>query len=549
LRVLVADPLSEAGLGVLKTRGLSVDVRTGLKEDELVRVVEGYEALIVRSATQVTRRILEAGTHLRVVGRAGVGVDNIDEPAATERGILVMNAPLGNTLSAAEHTFALLLSLARRIPQAVASLKAGKWDKKSFAGIEVNGKALGIIGFGRIGREVGFRARAFGMRVLVFDPYISKEVAREAGVEIATMERLLSDADFITIHTPLTAETQKLLGAEELARMKKGSYLLNVARGGIVDEAALAAALQSGHLAGAALDVFADEPPNAPQLIGQAHFVGTPHLGASTAEAQEKVALQIAEQVADYLLEGKITNAVNMPHPVEAALQPYVDLAYGMGSFATQLAQGQPEEVNVLCRGDVARFDTHAVATAALAGVLSRSAEGTNLINAEKRARDHGIRFIQSKTENPQDYAASIEVVLRTEAGETRLLGTSLARLGPRIVQVNGYEVEVKPSGRFLVIQHRDQPGTIAKISTVLGRENINIAQMVVGRLEARGPAVSILRVDDPVPPGVVEEIRKALGLPTVRYVTVTPLGSAGRKEEASQRKPARIERGVVDNP
>lgn len=525
MRVLVADPLSDAGLAILRQRGLEVDVRTGLPEDKIVEIVGGYDALLVRSATQATRRVLEAGTKLRVVGRAGVGVDNIDEPAATERGILVMNAPLGNTLSAAEHTWALLLSLARRVPQAVASLKGGKWDKKSFAGVEVNGKTLGVVGFGRIGREVAFRARAFGMKVLVVDPYISKDVAREAVVEIVPMERLLTDSDFLTIHTPLTAETQKLLGAEELARMKKGSYVLNVARGGIIDEAALAAALKSGHLAGAALDVFADEPSKNTELMALPNFVGTPHLGASTAEAQEKVALQISQQVADYLLDGKISNAVNMPHPVEATLQPFVDLAYGMGSFAAQLSSGQPEEVQVTCRGEVARFDTHAVASAALAGVLSRSTPGTNLINAERRARDHGLKFLQSKTENIEDYASSVEVVLKTDRGPTRILGTGLARLGPRIVEIDGYEVEFKPYGRFLVIQHRDQPGTIAKMSTVLARENVNIAQMVVGRLEQRGPAVSILRVDDPVPASVVEEIRRVLALPTVRYVTVERTG------------------------
>ncbi len=521
MRVLVADPLSEAGLELLKRRGIQADVKTGLPEADLAKAIADYDALVVRSGVQVTRRVLEAGKKLRVVGRAGVGVDNIDEAAATDLGVLVMNTPLGNTLSAAEHTFALLLSLARRVPPAVASLKEGKWDRKSFAGVELNGKTLGIIGLGRIGREVATRARAFGMRVLAFDPYINKDLAQEHGVELAPMDRILGEADFLTLHTPLTQETQKLMGETEIRAMKKGSYLLNVARGGIVDEKALADALRSGHLAGAALDVYAEEPPRNRDLFALPNFVGTPHLGASTAEAQEKVAFQIADQVADYLLEGKITNAVNMPHPVVAALQPFVDLAYGMGSFAAQLAAGQPDEFQVTCRGEVAKFDTHAVAASALAGVLSRSTEGTNLINAERRAREHGLRFVQTKTEDIQDYAASVEVALKTEAGETRLLGTSLAKLGPRIVQVKGYEVEFKPYGRFLVVQHRDQPGTIAKISTVLGRQNINIAQMVVGRLEARGPAVSILRVDDPVPPAAVDEIRSALGQASVQFVTV----------------------------
>jgi D-3-phosphoglycerate dehydrogenase / 2-oxoglutarate reductase len=527
LRVLVADPLSETGLEVLRRRGLEADVRPGLGEDDLVAAVPAYDALVVRSATQVTRRVLEAGTRLRVVGRAGVGIDNIDEDAATERGILVMNTPLGNTLSAAEHTCALLLSLARRVPQAVASLRAGAWEKKAFAGVELSGKTLGIVGFGRIGREVAARARAFGMRLLVYDPYISTEVGREASVELAPLDRLLAESDFVTLHTPLTAETQRLLGPPELGRMKKGAYLLNVARGGLVDEEALADALRTGRLAGAAFDVFAHEPPTGSPLLSLPNFIGTPHLGASTSEAQEKVSLQIAEQVVDFLLEGKIANAVNMPHPVSTQLQPYVDLAHGMGAFAVQLARGHPEAVHVTCRGEVARFDTHGVATAALAGVLSRSTPGTNLINAERRARDHGIQFVQSKTEAVMDYAASLEVVLQSEAGETVLRGTTLARLGPRIVEVNGYEVEFKPHGRFLVVQHRDQPGTVARISSILGRENINIAQMVVGRLEPRGPAVSILRVDDPVPPQVVDELRDQLRTPDVRFVTVPRLGAA----------------------
>lgn len=528
MRVLVADPLSEAGLAILRSRGLHVDVKTGLDEPALAAALPGYDALVVRSGVQVTRKVIEAGSALRVIGRAGVGVDNIDLAAATERGILVVNTPAGNTLSAAEHTFGLLLALARRIPQAAASLKAGKWDRKSFAGVELNDKTLGIIGLGRIGREVALRARAFGMRILAHDPYIHPDVAKSLQVTLGSIDDVLAGADFLTIHTPLTDETTRLLGPAEIARLKKGAYVLNVARGGLVDETALAEALTSGRVAGAAFDVFTEEPPKSSPLMALPTFVGTPHLGASTQEAQERVALQVAQQVADYLADGRIANAVNMPHPVEAAMQPYVELAWGLGAFAAQWAVGRPQGLRVTCRGDVARHDTHPIAVAALAGVLVRSTEGTNLINAEKRAQDHGLRFVQAKTETIEDYAASVEVVLETSQGETTLLGTSLARLGPRIVRVGDYDVEFKPHGRFLVVQHRDQPGTVAKISAVLGKANINIAQMVVGRVEARGPAVSILRVDDPVPEAILVEIRAALGLKEgVRFVTIPKIGTS----------------------
>ncbi len=528
MKVLVADALSEAGIDALRKKGLTVEVRTGLTEDQLVATIKDYDALVVRSATKATRRVLEAGVKLKVVGRAGVGVDNIDEAAATERGILVMNTPAGNTLSAAEHTMALLLALARNIPQAAASLKSGAWDRKSFAGTELAGKTLGVVGLGRIGREVASRAKAFQMRILAHDPFISKEVAKEVGVDLGSVDDLLAQSDFLTIHTPLTQQTQRLLGKEELARAKKGLRILNVARGGIVDEAALAEALISGHIGGAALDVFSEEPPKNSPLLALPNFIGTPHLGASTTEAQEKVALQVAEQVADYLAEGKITNAVNLTVPPHPLLLPFIELAEHMGSFVSQIADGNPEEVSVECRGEIAKLNTHPVAVSAVAGVLSRaSEERINLVNAEQRAKDHGLRLVQSKTDTIQDYASSVRVTLKTNEGETTILGTNLARLGSRVVEVQGFEVEFKPHGRFLIIQHRDQPGTIAKISSILGRENVNIAQMVVGRESARGKAFSILRVDDPVLPTILDEIRKALNVPNVRHVLVRKPGSS----------------------
>lgn len=527
MKVLVADALSEAGLAALRKKGLTADVRTGLKEDELVKIIADYDALVVRSATKATRRVLEAGKNLKVVGRAGVGVDNIDEAAATERGILVMNTPAGNTLSAAEHTLALLLSLARHVPEASASLRRGEWDRKKFAGIELAGKTLGIVGLGRIGREVAARAKAFQMRVVAHDPFISRDLAREAGVELVSFDQLLADSDFLTIHTPLTPQTERLLGPNEISKLKRGAYLLNVARGGIVDEAALADALKSGHVAGAALDVFTQEPPKDSPLLGVPNFIGTPHLGASTAEAQEKVALQVAEQIADYLSEGRITNAVNLTVPPHPLLLPFVELAEYLGNFASQIADGNPEELSVECRGEITKHNTHPVAVAGLAGALQRASdERVNLVNAERTAKDHGIRLVQTQTASVQDYTSSVRVTLKTNEGQVTLLGTHLARLGARVVEIQGLEVEFKPHGRFLVIQHRDQPGTIAKISSILGRENVNIAQMVVGREAPRGKAFSILRVDDPVAPAILEEIGKALNVPHVRQVIVKKRGT-----------------------
>lgn len=522
MKVLVADPLSEAGLEVFRKRNVDFEARTGLTEDQLVQLIPGFDALIVRSATKATRRVLEAGKALRVVGRAGVGVDNVDEAAATERGILVMNTPHGNTLSAAEHTMALLLSLARNIPQASASLRRGEWDRKAFGGVELAGKTLGILGLGRIGKEVAARAKAFQMRVLAHDPYVSPEIAKDLGIELVPRDQLLAESDFLTLHTPLSTDTRHLLGANELTAMKRGARLLNVARGGLVDESALAAALSSGHLAGAAFDVFENEPPKDSPLLGAPNFVGTPHLGASTAEAQEKVALQIVEQVCDFLADGRISNAVNLTVPPHPSLQPFVELAEGMSSFAIQLARANPVEVAVDCRGEIAKHPTHPVAVSALAGVLSRTSdEPVNLVNAERKAREHGLRLVESSTQTSEDYASSVRVTIRTSGTEVSLLGTHLVRLGSRIVELMGYEVEFKPHGRFLLIEHKDQPGTIAKISTVLGRENINIAQMVVGRLAPRGQAVSVLRVDDPVPPKVIEEIQRVLGIPRVLQVDV----------------------------
>lgn len=538
MKVLVADAISEEGLQLLRDAGFDVVVKTGQPEAEVAKLVGDCDALLVRSATKVTRKVLEAGKKLKVVGRAGVGVDNIDLEAATSLGIVVMNTPHGNTISAAEHTVALLLSLARNIPQAHASTEKGEWERKKFQGVEVNGKVLGILGLGRIGREVAKRARGLAMRVTAFDPYLSKEAAAELGVDLASFDDVLKHADFITIHTPLTDATKKLIGEAELSRMKPGVRLLNVARGGIVDEMALAQALKSGRVAAAALDVFETEPPKGSPLLGLPNIVVTPHLGASTVEAQEKVAVQVADQVARYLTRGEIVDAVNMPKSPDPHVAPFLSLAEAMGSFAVQLGDGHPSEVHVLARGELAKWDTEPVTLAALKGLLAPSVERVTLVNAALLAKERGIRVTSAKSEAVENYVNSVAVTLRAGnsggtpgsplarpqgglAGEVGLVGTLLPKLGPRIVEVNGFEVEFKPHGRFLLIPHTDTPGTVGRIGTLLGKNNVNIAQMVVGRRQARGDAVSILRVDDPIPPEVLERIRTGEGFERARVVVV----------------------------
>jgi D-3-phosphoglycerate dehydrogenase / 2-oxoglutarate reductase len=521
-RVLVADALSDAGVAAMKAKGLHVDVRTGLARSDLLKAVADYDALIVRSGTHVDEAVFKAARRLRVVGRAGVGVDNIDEEAATRHGVLVMNTPLGNTISACEHTWALLLAVARHIPQAHASVASGAWDRKAFAGVELAGKTLGVVGLGRIGREVAQRAQAFQMKVVAYDPFLAADAARAIGVELLDIDTLLAQSDFVTLHTPLTDSTRHLVNAQRLKACKPGLRIINAARGGLIDEQALANALDEGRVAGAGLDVFETEPPGDSPLARHPHVVATPHLGASTKEAQDKVALMVAEQVAAYLADGKVTNATNLTAPPDPAIEPFVRLAEAMGSFAFQLAEGQPSVLTVECRGEVARHKAQPVAVSALVGILRHATdERINLVNAEQKAKGMGLQLVFSQSETSPDYASSCRVTLKTDRGTVGLLGTHLARLGGRVVEINGYDVEFKPTGRFLVVPHKDQPGTVAKISSILGGANINIAQMVVGRLAPRGQAISILRVDDPVGPKILETIRTTLSAPGVRLVEV----------------------------
>jgi D-3-phosphoglycerate dehydrogenase len=512
-RVLVADRLQSVGVDALRKHGLEVDVAGTLDEAALVGCLGDYEGLIVRSATRVTRPAIAAATRLEVIGRAGAGVDTIDVDAATERGIVVMNTPGGNTTAVAEHTLALLLALARRVPLADATLKAGRWEKARLGGVELFGKTLGIVGLGRIGSEVARRALGFRMRVLAYDPYLTREAAGRLGVESVELDELLAGSDFITIHTPLTGDTRHLIGEAELARMRPGVRLINCARGGIIDETALVRALESGQVGGAAVDVFEQEPPPADHpLLRFEQVVVTPHLGAATDEAQAAVALAIADQVADALLRGIVVNAVNLPAVDAETLReqaPYVGLAVAMGRFLAQMTEGRMAEARLTCAGDVTARPTAALTLAFLRGLLGTIlAEHVTDVNAMLIARARGLRVTETSTTESADYASLLTAELRTDRGVSSVAGTLFHRREPRFVAIDGFSLEALPQGVMLVFANQDVPGVVGRIGTLCGRHGINIAGMQLGRERRGGRAVSILNLDDPMPPAALEEIR-----------------------------------------
>ena len=513
-RVLVADALQAVGVDALRKHGLEVDVAGTLDERALIARIGECEGLIVRSATKVTRAAIAAATRLEVVGRAGAVVDTIDVDAATERGIIVMNTPGGNTTAVVEHTMGLLLALARRLPLADATLKAGRWEKNRLQGVELLGKALGILGVGRIGSEVARRALAFRMHVLGYDPYLTREAAERLGVESVEMDDLLARSDFITIHTPLTGDTRHLLGEAELARTKPGVRLINCARGGIIDEAALTRALASGHVGGAALDVFEQEPPPADHpLLRFEQVVVTPHLGAATDEAQAAVALAIADQVADVLVRGVVTNAVNLPAMDAETLReqaPYAGLAAAMGRFLAQMAEGRMAEARLTYAGDVAERPTTALTLAFLRGVLGTIlAEHVTDVNAMLIARGRGLKVTETSTAESEDYASLLTAELRTDRETRSVAGTIFNRRDPRFVHIDGYSLEAVPLGFMLIFTNLDVPGVIGRIGTLCGKHGVNIAGMQLGRERRGGRALSILNLDDPMPAPVLDEIRK----------------------------------------
>ncbi|MCL6567179.1 MAG: phosphoglycerate dehydrogenase [Acidobacteriia bacterium] len=514
-KIVVADPISDRGLDLLRAAGWQVVTP---EAGHLAGELRDAEALIVRSATRVTAELLAGAPRLRVVARAGVGVDNIDVEAATERGILVMNTPGSNAVSVAEHTLALLLALARRIPQLNAALHAGRWEKSAAAGIELRGKTLGLIGFGRVGTEVARRARALEMRVLVSDPYISPEAAAESDVALVPLPTLLAQSDFVSLHASLSPTTENLINRSTLAQMRRGAYLINTARGELVDESALAEALRSGHLAGAAVDVFAEEPPRNSPLLGLPNLIATPHVAGSTAEAQEEVGYRIAQQVHDYLAEGSIRNAVNLPalSPEQyRRLRPYLDLADRLGRFVAQAFPGRLARIRITCAGEPAELGTHLLRSAVLSGVLNTVLEeNVNVVNAPHLAAARGILVEERTRRRELGFPNTLEVSLESDdPGTGRTLsveGTVLAGTTPRILAVDGIELEAPLAGTLLFTRNRDVPGVIGKMGTLLGSRGINIATFALGRREAvRGAdALAIVRLDGDVPEAILEPIR-----------------------------------------
>jgi len=523
VRVLVADGLAEEGLARLREAG-DILVRAGLTEPELAEQLPGTDALIVRSRTRVSSEALGRADRLRVIGRAGVGVDNIDIEAATRRGILVLNTPESSTIAAAEHTMAMLLALVRRIPQAHAAAASGRWAREGFVGTELAGKTLGLVGLGKIGSEVARRAAAFGMRLRAYDPYVSEERARRLGVDLGPWAEILGQSDVLTLHVPLAPDTRALIGRDELAMMKRGALLVNCARGGLVDEDALRGALDEGQVGGAALDVLAQEPPPAGHpLLSHPRVVLTPHLGGSTLEAQRSIAVDIAEQVLAALRGEPVHGAVNAPALGEDAwrrLDPFMHLARVLGALTQQIAEGQLGAVAVGYEGEVARMDTSALTASLLAGLLARvSDHPVNLVNALVVAQERGLRISEAHTDLCEDFASQIIVESQTSHGTLRLAGTLFGHREARITGINRLRLDLVPAVHMLFVWNEDRPGMIGAVGTILGRHGVNIANMHVGRRDVGGAAVMVLTLDAPAPPAVVREIEGADGISKVKAV------------------------------
>lgn len=525
-RVLVSDPISEQGLGaLLRSPDVEVEIRTDLAPDELREIIGDYDALLVRSQTKVTEELILAGKKLRAIGRAGVGVDNIDVPSATRRGVIVINAPDGNTISTCEHTFAMLLSMARKIPQAHSLLKNGTWDRKSFVGVELNGKTLGILGFGRIGSEVAKRALAFNMRVRAYDPFLTRERAEASGVIMSSVDEIVTDADFITVHTPLTKETKHMLSRDQFARMKDGVRLLNCARGGIIDEKALAEALESGKVAAAALDVFEEEPPLGNPLLEYPQVVVTPHLGASTEEAQINVAIDVAAELLNILQDQPFKNAVNIPSlPSEAMkqLEPYLTLSEKLGTLAATLTDDPIRKIEITYAGKLSELQVAPLTRSVLKGVLGyRHGAEVNFVNATFLAEQHRMLVEETKVSRHDVYANLLQVRVVTEVGQHTVAGTLIANHGPRIVQIGNFAVDLEPRGTLLLTEHHDQPGMIGHVGTLLGQAEVNIAAMQVGRQQAGGTALMVLAVDKTPDEATMKALTQVSGIYTVRGVAL----------------------------
>lgn len=512
-RVLIADEVAPECAEILRKGGIEVENRGRMKPEELKAIVGGFDGLIVRSAVKVTREILEAGTKLKIVGRAGIGVDNIDQETATRRGIVVMNAPQGNVVSAAEHAFALLLSLARQVVRADASVRAGKWERSAFHGVQLEQKTLGVVGLGKIGACVARMARGFRMRVLGHDPFLSRERAAALEVELVDLETLLAKSDFISLHVPLTDRTRGMIGAAQFAKMKRTARLINTSRGGVVDEKALVQALRAREIAGAALDVYEQEPPPKDHpLFQMENVVLTPHLAASTEEAQVKVSVDIAEQMVDFFHNGLTRNAVNLAAPIEPAMVPYLRLAADVGGLAAQLADGPLRRIQVLYAGPIAGGEVGAVTQSAAAGALRpQFGEDVNAVNARFVAQEAGIEVKESRSPDSGDFRNLVSVQVETEKVVRTVSGTVFEGRNSRIVRIDDLDIDLRPRRYMLCLGYRDVPGVVGKVGTVLGNRNINIARMEVGRTRKGERATALITVDSPVTPDLVEEIRRVV--------------------------------------
>ena len=526
MKILISDNLAKVGVELLQQRGqFEVDFKPGLKPEELKAAIGDYEGLIVRSESKVTADIIAAADKLKVIGRAGSGVDNIDTPAATARGIVVMNAAAGNSVTTAEQTIALLMALARKIPQAHAKLKNGVWDKKSFMGTELQGKTLGIIGLGNIGKIVAARAQGLAMKVVAYDPFITKEAAAKAGIEVGTLHEVFTRADFVTVHTPLTDETRGIVGTAAFEKMKKGVRIINCARGGLVDETALYHALKSGKVAGAALDVFVKEPvPADHPLLTLDEVIVTPHLGASTTEAQDSVAVIIAEQVANYLETGAIAGAVNVSAVSAEALKvfrPYLELGEKLGAFQSQYFEQPVSEIQINYSGEVADLDVKPITQAILAGLLAPFSARVNQVNASVIAEERGLRVTEAKARAPHDYTTQIEVIVKGEDAQASVAGTLFGRDDLRIVAIDDYRVEALPKGNLLLIRNDDKPGVVGRVGTFLGEQFINIAQLNLSRNRAGGTAMSVYQVDEALRGSTLQELSQVPLVLSVKQISL----------------------------
>jgi D-3-phosphoglycerate dehydrogenase len=524
MRVLVADPLAEEGLEVLRKQ-VEVDVRTKMKPDELVSVIGDYEAIIVRSETRVTREAIEAGKKLQVIARAGVGIDNVDLEAATQRGIVVVNAPTANTMAAAEHTVAMMLALARHIPQAHANLSGGAWMRQNFVGVELRNKTLGIVGLGNVGSEVARRVQGFRMKVIAYDPFVSLEYARNLRVELVSFEKVLTDADFVTLHLPLTDQSRNLIGTREMSMVKPTVRIINCARGGLIDEQALSQAIDEGRVAGAALDVFAQEPPKDSPLMKNPRVIVTPHLGASTAEAQTSVATDAAEQVLAVLNGQPARYAVNaplIPRESLSLLSPFLKVATSLGRMVAQLAEGQMGAIDIRYEGEIAKHDLTVLKAAVIGGLLEgMSEERINVVNANMIAQKRGLRVSEYRDTSCENYASLMTVSVTTSAGTTSVAGTVM-RGEMHILRVNDYWLDVVPKGGYLLFSdHRDRPGIIGAVGMITGNADINVSSMQLSRLKPRGQALMVLELDEPLRDEHMKQILSLPDIHTARLVKV----------------------------